>query len=99
VTDHMTTMYAAALAMVERKIVTSFVNPPIPIRSHDWSAHYEGEEEAGNYGWGRTEAEAIQDFKDYCADAHDARLNKEAAMKRWAGIHDETMAQLAKEHF
>lgn len=47
-----------------RKIVTSHIYPPIPDRSHDWCAHYEGEEEAGNYGWGRTEAEAVQDLLD-----------------------------------
>lgn len=46
-----------------RKIVTRHVNSPIPIRTHDWCAFYDGEEEAGDYGWGRTEAEAIADFK------------------------------------
>ena len=45
-----------------RKIVTSYINPPIPIRSNDWCAHYDGEEEAGFYGWGATEAEAVADF-------------------------------------
>lgn len=78
----------------ERKIVTSFVNPPIPIRTHDWCAFYDGEEEAGNYGWGRTEAEAIQDFKDYCADTHDSRIAKDEAMQRWAGLHDKTIAMV-----
>lgn len=76
------------------KIITRFEHPPILIRSFDWCAHYDGEEEAGNYGWGRTEAEAIQDFKDYCADAHDARLAKAQMMRRWAGIHDETIAMV-----
>lgn len=51
-----------------RKIVTSHMFPPIPIRDFDWCAHFDGEEEKGNYGWGRTEAEAIQDFLDNCAD-------------------------------
>lgn len=46
----------------KRKIVTSYVNPPIPTRQFDWCAHFEGEEEAGGYGYGATEAEAIQDF-------------------------------------
>lgn len=59
-----------------RKIVTSHMFPPIPIREFDWCAHYEGEEEAGHCGWGRTEAEAIQDFKDNCAEDHDARLGE-----------------------
>jgi len=58
-----------------RKIVTSHVFPPIPVRTSDWCAHYDGEEEAGGYGWGRTEAEAIADFIENCADDHDARLD------------------------
>ena len=29
-------------------IVTSFQYTPIPVRDHDWCAHYEGEEEDGN---------------------------------------------------
>lgn len=79
---------------MERKIITSFVNPPIPIRTHDWCAFYEGEEEAGDYGWGRTEAEAIQDFKDYCAPNHDARMARWEELNRWAGMHDKTIAMV-----
>lgn len=56
------------------KIVTSFQYPPIPIRSMDWCAHYDGCEEDGHYGWGATEAEAIQDFIDNCAEDHAERL-------------------------
>lgn len=44
------------------KIITSYVFPPIPYRHMDWCAFYEGQEEAGNYGWGRTESEAINDL-------------------------------------
>lgn len=29
----------------------------------DWCAYYDGHEEEGNYGYGRTEAEAIEDLK------------------------------------
>ncbi len=29
---------------------------------HEWCAHFDGEEELGGYGYGRTEAEAIADF-------------------------------------
>lgn len=47
-----------------RRIVTSHVYPPIPIRSHDWCAYVDGREEDGRYGWGTTEAEAIQDLQD-----------------------------------
>jgi hypothetical protein len=45
-------------------IVTYFVYPPIPDRTQDWCAYYDGEEELGHYGWGRTESEAVQDLKD-----------------------------------
>ena len=45
-------------------IKTSFDYPPIPIRSMDWSAWYDGYEESGPYGHGATEAEAIADLKD-----------------------------------
>lgn len=49
----------------ERQIITSHVYPPIPIRSHDWCAYFDDDgAEAGRYGWGRTEEEAIQDLKD-----------------------------------
>ena len=58
-----------------RNIVTSYVHPPIPVRNMDWCAFYDGEEEAGGYGWGRTEAEAVADFIENCADDHDARLD------------------------
>jgi hypothetical protein len=44
-----------------RKIVTRHVNPPIPDRSSDWSAHLEGEEE-GSYGIGPTEEAAVADL-------------------------------------
>lgn len=57
-----------------RKIVTTCICPPIPVRQLDWCAHYDGEEEAGNYGYGETEAEAIRDFVENCKDDHDERL-------------------------
>jgi len=47
------------------KIITAFVNPPIPDRRFDWSAHYDGHEEGGDaMCWGRTEAEAIADLME-----------------------------------
>lgn len=50
--------------MTERqsRIRTSFVNPPIPDRSHDWQAWIDGDEERGPYGFGHTEEEAIADL-------------------------------------
>lgn len=48
----------------ERKISTYFVFPPIPDRSFDLCAEYEEDDSEGLAGWGKTEAEAIQDLKE-----------------------------------
>ena len=63
--------------MTKLKIITDYVNPPIPIRSMDWAAWIDGQEEFGPYGHGRTEAEALADLEEQieerglrgCADA------------------------------
>jgi hypothetical protein len=57
-----------------RTVKTVREYPPIPDRRFDWCALYEGEEEAGGYGWGATEAEAITDFNENCREMHDERL-------------------------
>lgn len=62
-----------------RKIVASPTHSPLPVRQHDFCTHYEGEEEAGNYGYGATEAEAINDFVENCQEAHDERLGTNPA--------------------
>jgi hypothetical protein len=57
------TVYPEDFAPLPRKkIVTTFVHPPIPIRSMDWCAYYDGEEERGHYGEGATEEAAIADL-------------------------------------
>lgn len=43
-------------------IVTTYVNPPIPYVSGDYCAHIDGEEELGEYGYGATEQEAIDNL-------------------------------------
>jgi hypothetical protein len=48
-----------------RKIVTVNVYPPIPIRTMDWVAYWDGDEEMGPRGWGKTEAEAIADLENH----------------------------------
>lgn len=58
-----------------RKIVTTCICPPIPLRSNDWIAHYDGDEEAGQYGYGATEAEAIADFVESYQEDCDLRLD------------------------
>jgi len=47
---------------------TTYVHPPIPIRTSDWCACVEGDEEDGPYGWGATEDEAIEDLKEKLAE-------------------------------
>lgn len=46
------------------KIITSFVYPPIPVRTSDWQAHYDGDEPDDDgrmrCGWGETKEAAIQ---------------------------------------
>ena len=60
----MTTQHDALAAISERKIITTHVHPPIPYRGNDWSAYFDDEgAEAGRYGWGATEAEAIDDLR------------------------------------
>jgi hypothetical protein len=44
------------------KIVTRNIYPPIPLRQFDWCAYVDGEEERGEYGYGRTRAEAVADL-------------------------------------
>lgn len=50
-----------------RIIKVSHVYPPIPIRSMDWCAYYDGEEE-GAQGWGPTEQAAIADLVENYGD-------------------------------
>lgn len=52
-------------AEVERdeRITVHLVNPPIPDRRWDWCAYRKGEEESGNYGWGRTAQEAVNEME------------------------------------
>lgn len=58
-----------------RTIVIIHVHPPIPYRSTDFCAFYEGEEEAGHYGYGATPTEALTDFLTNYAEDHDKRLD------------------------
>lgn len=60
-TDHSATPERKPL-----KIITEFVYPPIPIRSMDWQAYYDGEEPdddgRAEFGTGVTEKAAIHDL-------------------------------------
>lgn len=44
-------------------VVTQYICPPIPDRRWDWCAYRKGEEESGNYGWGRTAQEAVEELE------------------------------------
>lgn len=63
------------------KVITHHEYPPIPSRNHDWCAYIDGEEEEGNYGWGRTEAQAVVDMAIKMAD-QDNPLGLIAAIER-----------------
>lgn len=52
------------MPLVMRKIVTSNVYPPIPVRDFDWVAYREGDEENGPRGYGKTETEAVRDLEE-----------------------------------
>lgn len=47
---------------MEKKIITEFVNPPIPWRGDDWSAVRDGYEPGNPIGRGKTETEAVTDL-------------------------------------
>lgn len=53
---------------MNKKIITNFIYPPIPIRTNDWCAYYDGEEENGNYGYGETEEAAVKDLIENYSD-------------------------------
>lgn len=78
-----------------RKIITYCACPPIPVRQYDWLAYYDGDEEAGQYGSGATEEEAIADFIENYQEDCDLRLDgpdadflrdrqQDAEMNGWA---------------
>lgn len=69
----MPTLQAHAAEVLDReadarapKIVTAFVYPPIPVRTFDWQATYDGDEPNDDgqmaVGSGATEAEAVTDL-------------------------------------
>lgn len=70
-----------------RRIITHNVFPPIPIRSFDWCAYLDGDDdnESAPRGWGVTETDAILDLRDQLQDIDATRsdycagLSKEAA--------------------
>lgn len=60
-----------------KKIITTNVFPPIPIRDFDWCAYFDGEEDGGHYGYGRTEAEAVSDLHRLEQERLEANMSEE----------------------
>jgi hypothetical protein len=54
--------------MSDRRIITEYVHPPIPIRQWDWSAKRDGDDEGGRVGYGATEQDAIDDLHNQEAE-------------------------------
>ena len=48
--------------MNRNKIIVRYVFPAIPERGFDWCAFRDGTEEAGPYGHGETEEDAVRDL-------------------------------------
>lgn len=48
----------------ERRIVTTWIYPPIPLRNFDWQATFQGYEPGDLVGHGETKAEAVKDLRD-----------------------------------
>ncbi len=46
-----------------KKMIVINIFPPIPIRDFDWCSFYDGEEEGGHYGYGKTKEEAVADLQ------------------------------------
>jgi hypothetical protein len=65
-----------------KKMIVHQILPPIPIRDFDWCAFWDGEEEGGHYGYGKTREEAIEDLK---------RLDQERgeAEEEWKGEEEQ----------
>lgn len=53
------------------KIITRHIFPPIPDRRFDWIAYFDDQEERGEYGYGRTEQEAVAELLADYGDEYD----------------------------
>jgi len=45
-------------------LITKLIRPPIPTTRFDWLAYRDGNEEFGPFGFGKTEAEAIEELRE-----------------------------------
>ncbi len=51
-----------------RVVKTEYIFPPIPIRTEDWMAWFDDDDETGPHGFGETEADAIEDLMQWAWD-------------------------------
>lgn len=55
-----------------RDLITANIFPPIPIRDWDWCCYRDGDDELSHtYGWGRTEQEALADWRRLQQETHE----------------------------
>jgi len=65
------------------KVVTEYVNPPIPVRSHDWVAYFPDMEEDGPRGHGSTEVEALKALAEQIGDALAEMYERLRVIREW----------------
>lgn len=62
---------------MDRKIITSFIAPPIGVRSFDWQAYFDGDEPSDDgqmmIGHGETERDAVSSLFDADDERKDAQ--------------------------
>ena len=92
--------------MNKRKIVTSYVPPPIPNRGFDWTAIEDGYDEGGLIGFGATEAEAIKDLESQLQEGEAAmadvliiRKKTDPSVRATVERHDPSEPLLTVERF
>lgn len=69
-------------------LITVYCNPPIPIRLFDWCCYRDGDEEMSQwYGWGKTEQEALADWRRMQREAHEVEHPEDDEMRQWRLEH------------
>ena len=59
---------ARQAAMKPSAVRVAQINPPIPVRSFDWMAWIDGQEESGPVGYGATKDKALLDLAEQGED-------------------------------
>lgn len=56
------------------KLILANICPPIPIRTYDWAAYFDGSEEDGPCGHGKTQMDALYDLLWQIVSAEEERV-------------------------